>query len=216
MHWITYLFPRTVVKTSSQYNRDIRVVEEALTYKLLVNGATETGPYIKKLLLYAFKKFNISKEKNVKTILVLGVAGGTIIHMLHDMYPKASITGVDIDPVMIEIGKKYFGLGSIKKLKLITADAKDYLQQQRLLIYDAVVIDLFIGRDIPDFVSSDNFLARIKLCLTTGGFVFINYLKELEFGLKPSGMTKTLRTVFTNVRSVDYQYNRFFLAKKSP
>ena len=29
MHWLTYIFPRTVLKTSSQYNRDIRVVEES-------------------------------------------------------------------------------------------------------------------------------------------------------------------------------------------
>lgn len=216
MHWITYLFPRTVVKTSSQYNRDIRVVEEALTYKLLVNGATETGPYIRKLLLYAFKKFNISKEKNVKTILVLGVAGGTIIHTLHDMYPKASITGVDIDPVMIEIGKKYFGLNTISNLTLIKADAKVYIQRRQKNTFDCIVIDLFIGREIPAFESSQKFLTAIKSLLTPHGYVFINYLKELEFGLKPSGMTKTLRTVFTNVRSVDYQYNRFFLAKKSP
>ena len=76
MHWFTYIIPKTILKTGSSYNRDIRVVEESGEYKLLVNGSTETGPYIKKLLIYAFKKFNISKEKNVNTILVLGVAGG--------------------------------------------------------------------------------------------------------------------------------------------
>lgn len=215
MHWITYLFPRTVVKTSSQYNRDIRVVEEALTYKLLVNGATETGPYIRKLLLYAFKKFNISKEKNVKTILVLGVAGGTIIHTLHNMYPQAQITGVDIDDVMIGLGKKYFGLNTISNLILIKADAKVYIQRRQKDTFDCIVIDLFIGREIPQFVKSIDFLHRVKKLLSPSGFVFINYLKELEFGLKPSGMTKALHTVFTNVRSVDCQYNRFFLAKKS-
>jgi len=215
LHLLSYIFPRTILKTSSPYNRDIRVVEESGKYKLLVNGSTETGQYIKKLLKFAVDKLGMSKEKNIRSVLVLGVAGGTIIYMLHALYPKAQITGVDIDSAMIEIGKKYFGLGSIKKLKLTVADAKDYLRRQHIKKYDVVVIDLFIGRDIPAFVSSNNFLTRIKTILTPRGFVLINYLKELEYGLKPSGMTKILRTVFKDVRSVDYQYNRFFLAKKS-
>ncbi|MEK7060734.1 MAG: methyltransferase domain-containing protein [Patescibacteria group bacterium] len=207
MHFITYIIPKTILKTGSFYNRDIRVVEEALTYKLLVNGATETGPYIRKLLLYAFKKFNISKEKNVNNILVLGVAGGAIIHMLHDMYPKAYITGVDIDAVMIEIGNKYFELSSIKKLKLVVEDAKDYVKNCKT-IYDCVVIDLFIGRDIPAFVSKIYFLRRVKKLLSSSGFVFINYLKELEY-------PKALEKEYNSVVHYDKDYNRFFLAKKN-
>lgn len=216
MTWLTYIFPRTVLKTSSSYNRDIRIVEESGKYKLLVNGATETGQYIKKLLKFAVDTLGISKETNVRSVLVLGVAGGTIIHMLHALYPKAQITGVDIDQVMIDLGKKYFGLNDIPKLTLIVADAKDFIKYQQAKKYDCIVIDLFIGRDIPDFVSSRDYLQAIHRLLLPKGFVFINYLKELEYGMRPSGMTKTLRIVFKNVRSVDYQYNRFFLAKKSP
>lgn len=216
MHWFTYLFPKTIVKTSSRFNRDIRVVEESGEYKLLVNGATETGQYIKKLLKFAVDRLGILKEKNIRSVLVLGVAGGTIIHMLHALYPKAQITGVDIDQVMIDLGKKYFGLNDIPKLTLIVADAKDFIQRQQVKKYDCIVIDLFIGRDIPDFVSSRDYLQAIHGLLSPEGFVFINYLKELEYGLKPSGMTKTLRKMFPTVKHVDYEYNRFFLAKKNP
>ena len=215
MHWFTYIIPKTILKTGSSYNRDIRVVEESGEYKLLVNGSTETGPYIKKLLIYAFKKFNISKEKNVNTILVLGVAGGTIIHMFHTLYPHAQITGVDIDAVMLSLGKKYFGLSDIPQLSLIVADAKDFVQRSKKNSYDCIVIDLFIGREIPAFESSVEFLTSLKSLLSPHGFVFINYLKELEYGLKPSRMTKTLQKIFSTVKYVDHEYNRFFLAKKS-
>lgn len=208
MTWLSYIFPRTILKTSSQYNHDIRVVEESGEYKLLVNGATETGRYIKKLLQFAVDKLGISKEKNVKNILVLGVAGGTIIHMLHALHPNAHITGVDIDGIMIDLGKKYFGLGDISKLELIEADAKDFMKRHTSIQYDCVVIDLFIGRDIPDFVRSNEFVHEVYTLLSPNGFVFINYLKELEY-------PKMLQTVFQNVRQVDYEYNRFFLVKKS-
>lgn len=205
MHWFTYLFPRTILKTSSKYNRDIRVIEEKEEYKLLVNGATETGPYIKKLLQFAVDTLGILKEKNIRSVLVLGVAGGTIIHMLHTLYPHAQITGVDIDGTMIEIGKKYFGLGDISKLSLIEADAKDFVRRSKKNAYDCIVIDLFIGREIPEFVSNINFIRGVKKLLSPSGFVFINFLKELEY-------PKALEKEFHFVRHVDKDYNRFFLA----
>lgn len=215
MTWLSYIFPRIILRTSSQFNKDIRVIEEAGEYKLLVNGATETGRYIKKLLRFAFDTFGIAKEKKVQNILVLGVAGGTIIRMLHTLHPNARIFGVDIDDTMITIGKKYFGLADIKPLHLIHTDAKDFIAMQKKSSMDVIVIDLFIGRDIPEFVSDKKFLQKIYTILTPKGFVFINYLKELEYGIKPTGITETLQKVFPNVRYVDYEYNRFFLGKKS-
>lgn len=207
MNWITYFFPHTVLRTSSLYNRDIRVVQESGEYKLLVNGSTETGLYIKNLLKFALEKLDISKEKQIRSVLVLGVAGGTIIHMLHALYPNAEITGVDIDDVMISLGKKYFGLTTISKLTLIRQDAKEFVKYQKGAPYNCVVIDLFIGREIPDFIRSKEFIHNVATLLSPKGFVFINYLKELEY-------PNMLQTEFKSVQYVDKEYNRFFLAKK--
>ena len=68
----------------------------------------------------------------MRRILVLGVAGGTIIRLLHDAYPTAEIIGVDIDRVMIELGKKYFGLKNIPKLTFIVDDAKDFVMKSQV------------------------------------------------------------------------------------
>ena len=69
------------------------------------------------------------------------------------------------------------------------------------------MIDLFIGRDIPEFESSREFLKNIRSLLSPHGCVFINYLKELEY-------PEALQKVFSKVKHVDIEYNRFFLAQK--
>src|SRR3989344_2102034 len=112
MTWFSYIFPQTILRTSSKYNDDIRVNEERGKLKLLVNGSRESGEYIEKLWKEAFAAFGFGGLGSVTpSILVLGVAGGTVIHLLRRMFPAAAITGVDIDDVMLDIGRTYFGLG---------------------------------------------------------------------------------------------------------
>src|SRR3990167_7141257 len=103
MSWLSYFYPQTVGRFTSFYNKDIRVVEEQGRYKILVNGSRQSGPYIEMLWRKALSSFSITKNLPVKRILVLGVAGGNLIHLLRKMYPSASIVGVDIDQVMIDI-----------------------------------------------------------------------------------------------------------------
>ena len=201
MSFVSYVIPQILGRFSSTYNSDIRVVEESGKPKLLVNGSRQSGRYIEWLWRKAFSSFPIGQYTS---ILVLGVGGGTVIHMLSKLFPDVHITGVDIDAKMIEIGKKYFGLSQIRNLKLIAADAKSFKTTQ----YDFVIVDLFIGRHIPDFVSSEFFLKRLK-----GKTVVINYLRELEYLEKSKKLEKQLKNVFGEVRDYQIERNRFFFAR---
>ena len=212
MHWLTYIVPRIVLKTSSSYNPEILVVEEAMQYKLLVNGSRESGPYIAGLWRHATSKLGVASALPVQNILVLGVAGGTVIHQLSQMFPKANITGVDIDDEMIRLGKKYFELDMVPHLSLITADARQFVTRKNKK-YDLIVLDLFIGREIPVFVASREFLSTLKGLLAPHGRLFINFLQEKEYGKKADKLDKTLRTLFGTVDSTDYFNNRFFLVQ---
>jgi len=88
MSVLSYIVPRVIYKTGSRYNRKIWVVEEAGKNKLLVNGARESGPYIEGLWRYALRELLVDSSRLVQNILVLGVAGGTVIHLLHALYPE--------------------------------------------------------------------------------------------------------------------------------
>ena len=213
MHWLSYLFPITIFKTSSPYNKDIRILEESGMYKLLCNGARESGAYIALLWQHAFRSFRITPERRVKRILVLGIAGGTVIHMLHEVYPEARITGVDIDAVIIDVGKKYFGLGKLDKFRTICRDAAEYVAAGKHEEFDCIVVDIFTGPDVPDFVLAESFERNVKKMLAPGGHVLINYLRQAGYENKAHKLHTLLQTLYKYVHVDDIYNNRFFLAE---
>ncbi len=212
MNWLSYLFPRTITRASSPYNRDIRVVMENGRKKLLVNGIQQSGPMIEGFWMYAFSHVELPEVTRVQTILVLGVGGGSVIHMLHARYPGASLTGVDIDERIIAIGRKYFGLSGITPLKLVTSDASEYVQKDRKK-YDLIIVDLYIGRMIPEFESSEQFVRHLRARITPGGSVLFNFLHDGAFEQRSEGLYTILKKQFSRVSRADLPYNRFFLAR---
>jgi spermidine synthase len=215
MSLLSYIVPRTVVRYSSPYNRDIRVLEEKGKNKLLVDGSRQSGEYVLKLWQEALCTFGIIPSPDIRSILLFGVAGGTLIHLLHALYPDATIHGVDVDARMIDIGKKYFGLGKIGRLTLTVADAKKFLLGAiaKKKQWDMVVVDLFVGAAIPAFVGEERFIRNLKRIMAPKGILLINYLHEREYGALAALLLCKLEKIFRSVRDCEVYNNRFFMVK---
>lgn len=216
MTWRSYIFPQTIARLQSRYNKDIRLIESQGALELFVEGSHESGPYIRKFWKRAFRSFRLREVIPPHSILVLGVAGGTVIHLLRDAYPLASIVGVDIDQIMLDVGRQYFGLSSVLGLRLVTADARVFLRSEveKSRHYDMVVVDLFIGRNIPSFVTSWPFLHDLVRVVSPHGTVIVNYLREGSYRQKSEELRKKLETLFSLVSSPAFSNNRFFLARE--
>lgn len=215
MSWVSYIVPRVIARFTSPYNRDIRVLEEKGKYKLLVNGSRQSGEYVRKLWQHAFCEFGIIPSPDIRSILVLGVAGGTVIHLLHAMYPHAAIEGVEIDKEMIIIGKKYFGLDRVKGLTLVATDAQAFLAGavRKHNHWDMILVDTHVGPQVPDFVSSERFLTLLRRASIPRGIVIINYLRELQYLALSERLREKLKNIFGDVRETDIYFNRFFMVK---
>lgn len=136
---LSYLYPQTVEEVNSKINGLIRVSKSKGKYSLWVNGFEQSGPvYVAKIWKAALARVT-SKPKSV---LILGLGGGTLVSLLSEKWPQASITGVEIDPIMISLGKKYFGLGKYKNLKIVLADARTYRPARQ---FDLVLVDCYLG-----------------------------------------------------------------------
>lgn len=214
MNWLTYIIPRLVFRTKSPYNRDIRVIEESGKNKLLVNGSSESGEFVRRLWSSAFLALGVGEtHTKVSRILVLGVAGGTVIHMLRRLYPQAAVVGVDIDKTMIGIGKKFFGLGTVHSLKLVCDDAKHYVKMYKGDPFDCIVADVFIGSDSPSFLERADFHTQIKRMLTRHGYLLVNYAFRIGAEDVSLELRTALSALYPVVRQHTTRYNRFFLAK---
>jgi len=215
MSWKSYLFPQTILITTSAYNRHIRVNEEWGKMKLLVDGSSQSGAYIEKLWKKALKRFSIGSHLPFKKILVLGIGGGTVITLLHTMFPHVTQTCVDRDNVIIDIAKNYFSIGKIPNITLIEVDAQKYIQRlaTEKKTYDCIVVDLFSGPYAAEFVRDERFLRSLQGILTREGCILINYLREREYKKKSDELFWSLQSVFGKVKDFPIAYNRFFYAK---
>lgn len=212
MTWKSYIYPQTIARFTSPYNKDIRVVEEHGKNKILVNGSPQSGPYIEMLWRQALGSFKIHKTMRPSSILILGIAGGTVIHLLHSWYSKAAITAVDIDKTMISIGKKYFGLSTIKNLTIRNADAEKFVSLHHKQ-YDIIIVDMSFGRIIPQFITSKKFLSDIKELVSENGVIVINFLREKEYRGKSEDLKWMLKDLFDSVAEKAIFLNRFFVVK---
>lgn len=74
---------------------------------------------------------------------------------------KCPITGVELDGRVIDFAKKYFEIEKYANLKIVQADAFEYVQHCNEK-YDLIVIDLFVGDTVPAAFSSEAFIQNLR------------------------------------------------------
>jgi spermidine synthase len=93
--------------------------------------------------------------------------------MISDKFHPTKIIGVEIDPIMIDLGRRHFALAQIPNLEIINGNAKNIINNLTIKQFDIVLVDLYLGDQLPNFVYSNNFLGQLS---KLGKLVIINHL----------------------------------------
>jgi spermidine synthase len=137
---------------------------------------------LQRILRKGLKSIGYDTITTMDHILVLGVAGGSVIKTLVDEIQfKGKITGVEIDPDIIAIANEYFNLNAIPNLELIIGDAFEFVLKTKNK-YDLIIIDVFQDTTMPNFLFENYFIDRIGLILNPNGFVLFNTMIINETG----------------------------------
>jgi spermidine synthase len=122
-------------------------------------------------------------KSSPKKVCMLGFGGGRIPMILHHYFPNVVIKSVEIDPSVAEISKKYFGIETDSRLKVVIEDACQYLiDLPKTVIYDIILVDCFTGvGDHPFNVSTRTFYDLCKKHLKDGGVVATNLMESDSF-----------------------------------
>ena len=116
-------------------------------------------------------KLDVSK---LNEVLILGFGAGSVADILqNESGSQAHITGVEIDPEVIELANKYFDLQSFSNLNIEIADAFEFVTTAKP-VYNLIVVDLFIDHWIPERFDTPEFIENLKRILLHGGQVFFN------------------------------------------
>lgn len=173
------LFTKVLDIKKSKYNGEIKVIK-SLGYGTYfqVNGLTQSGGIVETIWDKTISHLYHSRF-TVHRSLVLGLGGGSVAKVLRKYYPKAHITGVDIDPVIVDLGKKYLDLDKYN-VDIKIMDAFDYPLSSNL--YDLIIVDGFIGDNYIDFLSKD--LKKAKIVIFNKLFYKDKKDEALKFGKK--------------------------------
>jgi spermidine synthase len=131
----------------------------------------------------------------IKRVLVLGLGGGSISVYLHRFLPAAAIDAVELDPGVIGVAKKYFGVRETARLHLIESDGRVFLNRHADL-YDLIIVDTFTGSYIPFHMMTKEFYQLVRSRLAPHGVVVFNILPAEK--LFPSNV-RTLKAAFDNL-----------------
>ena len=111
--------------------------------------------------------------RDLERVAILGNAAGTTARALGVYYPAAAVDGVELDPAVSRVGRRYFGLDEIPQLEVHDADARPFLRatDQR---YDLIVVDAYHQPYVPFYLATREFFALVRQHLAPGGVVALN------------------------------------------
>ena len=113
--------------------------------------------------------------QDIKRVLVLGLGAGSIPVYLDRFLPDAAIDTVELDPGVIDVAKKYFGLRETKKFHLIESDARVFLNRHTEP-YDLIMVDAYTGSYIPFHLMTKEFYQLVRDRLAPHGVAAVNIL----------------------------------------
>jgi spermidine synthase len=206
---LSYIYPVRVAKGSSDQNPVLELLLNSGQWQLATEDAIYSdGAHYRPLV----KAFTLLKDQlpAFKQVLVLGAGLGSAVQVLNNMRAYPSITLVDNDPVILDWLKQSLTASEAARIELICKDAETFISATHQK-YGLIVVDLFIGREVPDFVRSAAFLRQCRHRLEQGGALVMNYI--VNDPNKWKDLQSTFLDIFPEGLIVELEVNRLLIAK---
>lgn len=218
--------PGMVYETESAYNY-IQVLEyDGYHYLRLNEGQgvhsvyhpTELnyyGPWEQVLVAPFFNPAPV-KTADIRSLAIVGLAAGTTARQASIVYPNIHIDGIEIDPKIVEVGRKYFDMNQ-PNLNVIVQDGRWALAHSDQQ-YQIISIDAYRPPYIPAHLTSQEFFTTVREHLTADGVMVINVGRGPDDRRLIDALSTTILTVFPTIHIVDIpgSFNSILFATVQP
>lgn len=203
---------------NSSVNGEISIYEDLFGKKTMrIDKVSQSGELVDAIWRSAISEI-ANYELRITNCLILGLGCGGCAKLIARKWPEAKIIGVEIDPKVIEVGEKYFGLNKIKNLKIEVADAIKFIDPMykiHNIKYDLIFIDVYLGQNFPKGMEKDEFLNGVKNLLADKGVaVFNRFYWNSEYRSQARDFEEKLNTFFPKVWAKKANYNLLIFCKK--
>lgn len=138
-----------------------------------------------------------------RSVLMLGLAGGTAFRILRHLLPDCRLTAIDIDPEIVRLANAHMDLGALG-IEVVIADAYAWLENNRR-VFDVVIDDIYLAGKTDVFrprAWDDRLIDHLRRAIAPGGLLAVNLVTGPGHRAMQSHTRRVLREVFPVVRSV--------------
>ena len=165
------------------------------------NSMLTGGPWDYMLIANSFRPAQAA-EPIPRDVAILGLAGGTAARQYTAAYGQAvQITGVEIDPEILDVAHRYFHLDDAN-VHAVTADARYWLDTQAGQ-YDVVIMDAYRQPYIPFHLTTKEFFTEVHDHLRPGGVAVVNAGRTATDYRLVAAIASTMAAVYPSVFLVD-------------
>ena len=159
----------------SEINGPISCTRLLGQWSVMCGGNGQANAYLNGLWRQAFTR--LPEDLNVKRILMLGFGPGETLRLYAKRFPQASMTVVELDPVMVDLAKRFGHLQGKRVPEIRIGDAREIvptLQGQ----YDLVILDMFNGLKVAEPAKDLAFIQEVLRRLRPHGAILYNAYLE--------------------------------------
>ena len=214
-----------IYETESAYNY-IQVLElNGTRYLRLNDGQGIHSEYNPQRLEYGgpWQQFLVGpffyanrRPENIRRIAIIGLAAGTTARQAAAVFPNVVIDGFEIDPKIVDVGRKYFDM-NMPNLNVIIQDGRWGLMST-LEKYDLICVDAYRPPYIPPHLTTQEFFQIAADHLKPDGSLVINVGRSPGDRRLINGLATTLGTIFSSfyVMDIPDTFNSMIYATLQP
>lgn len=116
-------------------------------------------------------------------VMVVGLGGGAFPLLLHRRLPKVRVDVVELNPVVVDVAERFFGVHTDTRLRIHVEDGAAYMRR-REPPYDLILLDAFSDEGTPDHLKEARFLEDVRSRLANDGVAVLNIALETRAGVQ--------------------------------
>ncbi|HEX6700107.1 MAG TPA: fused MFS/spermidine synthase [Gaiellaceae bacterium] len=173
---------KVVFRKESRYHR-ITVADDTESRYLRFDSSFQSGmmlghPFRTRFRYTDCLDLGLAYEPSARDVLFIGPGGGSAPKRFWRDMPRLRIQVAELDPVVVDVARRYFALPRSPRLRVAVEDGRRYLDRHSER-WDVIVIDAFYADSIPFHLTTREFLELVHERLRPGGVVVVNVVGAL-------------------------------------